>query len=182
MQIHRLRQSIQVGDGTIIDKLMPTIIDSGVLYSEIIVNRTACALTALNVLKCWGYNIYGQVGDGTNINKTIPTVIDSGTSYTQIITNGSSCGITSTGTLKCWGQNDAGQVGNGTTVDKYFPVIIDSGVAYQNITIRSSTTYAQTKYTNEIKSWGANSFGQMGDSTINDYFRYFPRIIMNWLN
>ena len=70
----------QLGDGTLIDKNIPTIISSDNNWVDISSAEDHClALKSDGSLYTWGYNYFGQLGDGTNVNKLIPTTINCST-------------------------------------------------------------------------------------------------------
>ena len=101
----------QLGDGTIIDKNVPTRIGSGTTWSAVAAGGDhTVALKSDGTLWTWGDNDYGAVGDGTTGNKYIPTQIVSGTAWSTI-TGGTehSVALKSDGTLWAWGYNGFGQ-------------------------------------------------------------------------
>jgi len=165
----------QVGDGTMIDRNLPTNIDLGlnVFPQQVALGSMhTCAVMNDNKLKCWGWNEYGQVGDGTMIDRIIPTTIDLGlNAYAQEIALGSehTCAVMNDNKLKCWGLNEYGQVGDGTTSDRNIPTTIDLGLnAYaQEVALGESYTCAITN-DDKLKCWGFNGDGQLGDGTTTD--------------
>ncbi len=64
----------QLGNGGIVDKLIPTDLpDLGPQVSNLIAGSTAshtCAILKDGTLKCWGQNLYGQIGDGPPITSS----------------------------------------------------------------------------------------------------------------
>lgn len=98
---------------------------------------SACYMpSAGGIVKCMGYNGYGQLGNGTTSDSTssfvnvLPIGASSGTiSATALGINAGGyqnsthqCAVTSTGALACWGHNNYGQLGNGSTANSSVPV------------------------------------------------------------
>lgn len=108
----------KLGDSTTTDRVVPTLIDSGVKYRKVTVAATyACGLTTSNVLKCWGSNSVYNLGTGNTTSTTTPTVIDSANAYMDISAKYlTTCGVTTANVLKCWGYNPYGQTGDGGTI------------------------------------------------------------------
>ena len=69
----------------------------------------------------------------------------------------------------CWGANSDGQLGDGTTTDSYIPVHVNSatGMVFTNIDVGKAHS-CSTNDMGELYCWGRNSFGQLGDGTINN--------------
>jgi len=77
-----------------------------------------------------------------------------------------SCLLTTTGDVKCWGSNEFGQLGDGTTTNKKKPTKVSglSGVVVRAIAVGASHSCALTT-TGNVKCWGKNEYGQLGDGT-----------------
>jgi alpha-tubulin suppressor-like RCC1 family protein len=159
-----------VGNGTVVNRTTPDIIDPGVNYSKISAKgHTTCGVTSVGVLKCWGFNFNGQLGDGTNSIKSSPIIIDVGVSYSDVVVGSSNhtCGITTAGDLKCWGSNSSGQLGDSSLIDRWTPTAIDAGTKYSSVYLGSAFTCGITM-AGVLKCWGGNLSGQLGDgSTIS---------------
>ena len=66
----------QLGDGTFVDRNVPTAVTGVMNVVEIAPGyRHTCALLDNNTIQCWGQNNYGQLGDGTIINRTTPAEV-----------------------------------------------------------------------------------------------------------
>ena len=183
--------SDQLGDGTNIEKVIPTEITSffTLATEEIIIqvslgNYHSAALTSNGRLFMWGGNFMSQLGDGTTIKKSNPIEITnrfnltSEESIIQASLGGNhSSALTSTGRLFTWGGNDYGQLGDGTILNKYTPTDITSrfglNIDETIIQITSGDFHsAALTSTGRVFMWGRNSYGQLGDETIVD--RYIP--------
>ncbi|MEP6763536.1 MAG: Ig-like domain-containing protein [Gemmatimonadaceae bacterium] len=92
----------------------------------------SCAITAVGVAYCWGWNIKGQLGDGTNADRDVPTPVNTALRFTSIAAGGQaggehSCALTAAGVAYCWGWNIKGQLGDGTNVDRTTPYLRPGG-------------------------------------------------------
>lgn len=142
---------------------------AGLSQASVLVSQYygACALTSAGGVACWGKNDAGQLGDGTTTDG-YGAVSVSGLSsgVTQIAAgDGHACALTSTGAVLCWGQNNRGQIGDGSTTNRLTPVQVSgltSGV--KAISARGQSSCALLD-TGELKCWGYNSKGQLGDNT-----------------
>jgi len=62
-----------VGDGTTVDRLLPTPISGGHAVSSIRVGYDhACGVTVTGEVYCWGGNGSGQLGDGSAARSLLP--------------------------------------------------------------------------------------------------------------
>ena len=98
-------------------------------------------------------------------NSTAPTPplllniqsIDSGGGHT--------CVVTDAGGVKCWGANFSGEIGDGTTYNRLAPMNVfglSSGI--QAVSTGSEFSCALT-VGGDVKCWGKNNYGQLGDGT-----------------
>jgi alpha-tubulin suppressor-like RCC1 family protein len=140
----------------------------------------ACARTSDGVLYCWGDNTYGQLGDGTTTNRNVPAPVSLGRGGASVVTavaaGGShTCAVTFDGAAKCWGANDHGQLGDNSTQDRAQPVDV-VGLSSGAIAISAGSLHTcALLVTGELKCWGANSYGQLGDGSTVD--RLVPMIV-----
>ena len=77
-----------------------------------------CARDGDGVVKCWGYNPYGQLGDGSTSNRSTPVAVSTmndAVALSQSGTGWHSCAARSGGTVSCWGRNSYGQMGTGAS-------------------------------------------------------------------
>jgi len=159
----------QLGDGTTVSSLSPINVmgmDGGIMAVSAGAMHT-CALTDSGEVKCWGRNDSGQLGDGTNIDTSVPVDVDGMSDRVVAIAarEGHTCALTVSGAAKCWGENSSGQLGHGTNRDQKIPVDV-RGLSSGVIAIAAGISH-NCALTNagEIKCWGSNSSGQLGDGT-----------------
>ena len=170
----------QLGDGTTTNRHAPTLVNLGAGRSAKAIrfggtshaNSHTCAILDDDSLVCWGSNNTGQLGDGTTTDRHDPTAVDLGASRTaQVLHVGKShnCAILDDNSLKCWGANGNGQLGDGSTTGRHSPVAVDLGDSRtaQAVSLGISHTCAILD-NGELKCWGANAKGQLGDRTTTD--------------
>jgi len=162
----------QLGVGTKVDSLTPVAVQGlpGPLTAIAAGDFFVCGLTEAGSVVCWGANDYGQVGDGTTTDRTTPTPVAGLTGTIVAIAAGEShvCALNDSGAVKCWGGNDQGQLGDGTKVDSLAPVAVEtlsSGVAAISVSSGHSCAIMDN---GAAKCWGANEYGQIGDTTTDD--------------
>jgi alpha-tubulin suppressor-like RCC1 family protein len=127
-----------------------------------------CALTTEGGVKCWGENGYGQLGDIAHIphNKPINYVRGLFDGVTAIAGGGNhACALMVAGGVKCWGDNRSGQLGDGSRNQSNNPVDV-SGLprGVKAVVLGMSHTCALMAG-GEVKCWGDNLAGQLGDGT-----------------
>jgi alpha-tubulin suppressor-like RCC1 family protein len=105
----------QVGDGTTIDRHVPTpIVDlRGVLQIASGTGFT-CARLGDGTVSCWGDSRAGQLGDGTTTRRLRPTPVRGLRGVVEIAARGfHTCARTDDGRVHCWGSNRRGELGDG---------------------------------------------------------------------
>ena len=126
----------QVGDGTTVNKLVPTKIPTSTAMGTRNVRSISttdyhtCASTygssdtdtANELVFCWGRNNYGQLGDNTLTNR-LTAVQALGTGVEEVATGSHHTCILAGPTnvtlrVWCWGRNDEGALGYGDQVDR----------------------------------------------------------------
>lgn len=107
-------ESGQLGDGTTIERLLPTLVADGHLRFSSISPGGAftCGTEAqTGFAYCWGSNAFGQLGDGTTTGRPEPQPIgENALRFTAISSRGDmACGIEAeTGVAYCWGRGYTG--------------------------------------------------------------------------
>jgi alpha-tubulin suppressor-like RCC1 family protein len=132
----------QLGDGTTINKSIPTNITSrfslsqGETISAIALGSThSSALTSIGRVFTWGRNTEGQLGDATTLSRSTPIDITSRISLVQgetissiVLGSTHSLVLTSNVRMFTWGGNVYGQVGDGTTTNRSTPITLSSNI------------------------------------------------------
>lgn len=158
-----------LGDAGSQNALQPVPVDALTGIASISSSNTHnCILGAAGGVKCWGYNESGGLGDGSLASSWAPVDVATLGSGVRAVKTGDahSCALLSTGGVSCWGGNSAGQLGDGTFIDRYTPVS-SSGLVngVSEISLGHSHSCALLASAN-IKCWGANEHGQLGDGSI----------------
>ncbi|MEI6742122.1 MAG: Ig-like domain-containing protein [bacterium] len=160
----------QLGDGATGRKNVPTQVTgltSGVASISSGTYHT-CAVLATGAAQCWGANNHGQLGDASSTYRSVPTDVSTLSANVASISAGweHTCARLTTGAAKCWGRNSEGQLGDGTNGSRNVPVNVvglSSGVA--SIETSQSLSTCATVADNNVKCWGYNEWGQLGDGT-----------------
>jgi alpha-tubulin suppressor-like RCC1 family protein len=160
----------QLGDGTTASRSVP--VEAQALSDRIRSVAAGwghtCALTDKGGVRCWGNNQLGQLGYGQTADYrfTAVDVLGLGSGVAEIASDGgSACALTAGGGVKCWGSNTYGQLGDGTAVDRRSPVPV-SGLGQGVVRVAVGWNHAcAVTGTGELKCWGWNYYGQLGDAT-----------------
>ncbi len=125
---------------------------------------TTCAIRADDSLWCWGLNAVGQVGDGTTTDRTEPTLVDATRTWTSVsVSRTHSCALTDDLQIWCWG---AGPFPASSGPAQLTPVRLEPGVEWTAVQTMIGTTCGIT--VGEVRCWGSNAAGQLGDGTTTD--------------
>lgn len=144
----------------VLGKCLNAVIDFASGYEHV------CALLSNKKVKCWGANEKGQLGDGTTMSSQTPVEV-SGLSNVVSLSAGraSTCAVLENGTARCWGDNDYGQLGNGSIVPSSTPVAVNGISGVKSISAGPYHTCAISGSSDELRCWGFNNYGQLGDGT-----------------
>jgi alpha-tubulin suppressor-like RCC1 family protein len=160
----------ELGDGTTITRKVPVMITGLPFITQVSAGRYHTLALALSTqVFAWGNNFYAQLGDGTTTTRLRPVELGGVARVIQVAAGlDHSIVLRENGTLLSWGANDVGQLGNGTISPllQYLPGNVTglTGVtriatgAYHSLALLPDRT---------VRTWGGNSFGQIGDGTVN---------------
>ena len=169
----------QLGDGTAVDRLVPTKISAGVSTGS-----GSTAVTAVwksvsagdahslgrlsdGTMYGWGNNTYGQAGNSGAVDVTTPSKIGS-LSWASVSAGANhSTAIRSDGTLFAWGLNANGQVGNNGSLNVTLPAQVGTANNWAVVAAGGLHTIA-VRTDGTLWAWGANTEGQLGTGDGND--------------
>ena len=164
----------ELGDGSIIDKLLPTQIGTDTNWQSIAGGGYhSVAIKTDGSLWGWGYNYFGQLGDGNSsmINMS-PLHIGTETNWQSIATgNEFTLARKTNGTLWGCGDNYNGEFAGNTTPNSYVFLQIGTSTNWQIINAGFIHTVA-IKSDETFWTSGSNFFGQLGIASAqeNTYF------------
>ena len=149
----------QLGDGTTIDRALPTLTLSGV-QAIAAGSYHSLALKTDGSLWAWGRNDYGQLGDGTTAYAAAPKLVLTGV---QAIAGGgrNTVVIKTDGTVWSWGQSSVLDGGTQTTPQRH-PFL-------RNIVNVAAGLYHALALSGEgrVLAWGVNANQQLSIARVN---------------
>jgi alpha-tubulin suppressor-like RCC1 family protein len=162
-----------LGDGTTTEKryVPSTPVLTGVSHIFAGDNHHCSIQSGTGDVLCWGLNNKGQIGDGSTTTRLVPTRstgVESGrygcggTAFTCVIVAG--------GVLLCYGDNSYGQLGVGNLVDSAVALNVteSSGYVFESISCGRNFVCGMTSVDGDVRCWGENTYGQLGDGTLVD--------------
>lgn len=174
----------QLGDGTTVDRVVPTaVLDAdgdgtfGGVRTLTAGSFHTCAILVSSRAACWGANFFGQLGDGSARDRTVATpVVPVGggdgqlRAVRELIAAGNhTCSLLGTGTVACWGGNDNGQLGIDTTEPQQTPALVLTADANPLGGIRAIAAGSHHSCAmptdGRLTCWGGNDRGQLGDGS-----------------
>ncbi|MBO9665787.1 MAG: hypothetical protein J7501_03130 [Bdellovibrio sp.] len=155
-----------VGDGSVLSRTSPIVIDSGKKYIKIYANESnVCGIREDNLAYCWGDATNGRLGDNTsNGKKVLPSKVSGNLSFSTMgMGKTSSCAITLDSKLYCWGEGNLGQLGQVAAFSQIpAPTLVDSPNTYKKVKVGSSHACA-LRSDDKLLCWGSNANGCVGN-------------------
>ncbi len=117
----------------------------------------------------WGLNSDGQLGNGTTTDSNVPVMVTlpSGVKARAVSAGEDfAVAVGTDGNVYAWGLNSSGQLGDSTTTNSDVPVLVKMPSGVTATTVFAGPAFALAIGSDgNIYAWGANSTGQLGDST-----------------
>jgi alpha-tubulin suppressor-like RCC1 family protein len=170
-----------LGNTTTTSSLVPVAVDTGgVLNRKTVTAITAgvghTCVVADGEAYCWGRNDSGELGNNNSIDSPVPVAVDrsgvlNGTTVTAISAGLQHTCAVADGEAYCWGRNDSGELGNSGSTGSPVPAAVStSGVLNgKTVTAMSAGDYHSCAVADgRAYCWGANGYGELGDSGSTD--------------
>jgi alpha-tubulin suppressor-like RCC1 family protein len=127
-----------LGIGNTSIRTSPSLVAGGHSWKSVMMGEadTACGITTVGAVYCWGLNSDGQLGDGTTTNRSSPVLVVGLTNIDQISPGSTTCARTTGGSPFCWGYGSSGNIGDGVNSSRTRPVALFN--AAENSTVAVS--------------------------------------------
>ena len=163
----------QLGDATTTSRLAPNLVNGGIIWATVAAGvRHTCALDTVGTAYCWGDNSSYALGDGTTVSRRSPSPVQTsglGSSAFTHISVGQyhTCANLASGGTYCWGFNGSGRLGDGAEISdlNLHPVSTSDPLVSVTAGAEHSCGVVSTASPSYMVCWGANSAGQLGNST-----------------
>jgi alpha-tubulin suppressor-like RCC1 family protein len=161
----------QLGDGTNINKFIPTQIGTDTDWSKISAGAAhSLAIKTNGTLWAWGRNAEGQFGNGNNVDSYIPIQIGQDANWKQAIAGQyHTLALKNNGTLFSSGNNDYGALGLVVNSGEEF-ILKQIGTEndWESISVGTNNSLA-IKNNKTLWISGYNLYGMLGDGTTNQH-------------
>lgn len=157
----------QLGDGTNINKTVPTKVGAGFNWVKLSAgNSYMHAIQTDGSLWGWGDNSYAQLGDSSYVSKNIPVKIGVDTNWVSVSTGTNfTVAIKKDGSIWGWGSNTNKQLGEGFSDYTVVPNKLSTEKDWSSIIAGVTYTIAVKKDGN-VWSWGENDYYQLGNGMV----------------
>jgi hypothetical protein len=167
-----LNSNGQLGDGTLVQRTIPTAVSGMTTAVEMSVgDYHACAAVGVGRARCWGWNAFGQLGDGTTTQRTTPVevkrLIAPGLSYPIVNVSAVAAGnqhtcLRSAGRVWCMGRNNQGQLGQPASAVSE-PLAEQTPVMADEVSAGGYHTCAR-RPGGQVVCFGQDTYGQVGEA------------------
>jgi alpha-tubulin suppressor-like RCC1 family protein len=124
-----------------------------------------CAVTSAGGVQCWGSNQTGQLGVFGPSASFSPVAVAGLTAIARVAAGaGHTCALAKTGDVSCWGDNAKGQLGIPVSAPVATPTHVNLQGASAAVATQGDHTCALKAPDAHVLCWGANAFGQTGQS------------------
>ena len=146
-----------------------------------------CLRSATGSMECWGYNHQGQIGPdaiddcrGTPCSMQAVVITGLSTGVTDIgVGYSHNCAVKS-GAVYCWGGNSQGQAGQSSATNPVVNATLVPTLASGVERVFAGFQNTCALMTNgDIKCWGANKMGQIGDGRTSRASDPVPALVTN---
>ncbi|WP_428269327.1 DUF7594 domain-containing protein [Haliangium sp.] len=159
----------QVGDGSLVDRLVPVVVDQdagggafGAVTDVCGGEAHTCARRSDGTVWCWGQDSQYQIGAGAPTLSPRPRPVQ--TAFPGFAAPGGlscgrdhTCAIRDDGALFCWGANDFGEVGDGTSSPAEIPTQVTAlGTDVELVTCQGETSCA-VSFDGTLSCWGRDT-------------------------
>jgi len=130
-------------------------------------DQHSIGLRTNGTIYAWGFNAQGRLGDSTCTAKSSPVLVAGGfTDWCQIEAGyGHSLGVRTNGTAWAWGDNGNGRLGLNDETARNSPVQVCGGFTNWCQVSGGFNHSLGVRQNGTAWAWGANSYGQLGDTT-----------------
>jgi alpha-tubulin suppressor-like RCC1 family protein len=131
-----------------------------------------CNVKANGSVWCWSKtNGWGEAGNGTFKPQPTATAIEGLTDATQVAAAfGLTCVRRQSGAAACWGDGRRGAIGDGAGEGRATPTMVPGLSRVRSIATHLGGHLCALLETGDVKCWGYNNQGQIGDgSTMNRF-------------
>ena len=134
---------------------------------------SACGISSVGGLFCWGANNLAQLGIGVSGSpQTQPQAVNMVETWKHVaVGTYHACAIASDDSTYCWGDNGNGQLGTGNNTWYKSPTLVStanlaSGEVFRQLALNGDNTCGVTS-AKRILCWGLNIRGQLGNGTVS---------------
>jgi alpha-tubulin suppressor-like RCC1 family protein len=171
-------QSGQLGDGTTLEKDVPTLVRglSGVrslaLGGEATLGGHSLALLQDGTLMAWGENRQGQLGDGAAVMSSTPVRVIGLSGVTALAASWTHNLAIAGGRLYAWGSDRMGEIGAKTTSTCMGLLMVRCALAPTAVPLEGVTSIATgfaSSYAaagGHAYSWGEGNYGELGNGSL----------------